>query len=334
MLIPNQLIKVKVIGITLEHYRRLGYDVKPFDTIMVPPEHLTNGSKRKVELICDVCGKLISRPYKEYLKYHTNDCDTCNKCKDKKAKETCMERYGVETHMLVPEVQEKFKSIAHLKYGVDNVSQADAVKAKKIDTCVKNFGVTNPMLSDIVKRKVEKTNMEKYGCKNPNQNKEIRQKAELTNIKRYGVKNPNQNPTIKARAMKTMCEKSEVPTSSQQIKLYEIIKDRYPNAELNHPFSTCSLDVFVCINKIKLDIEYDGSYWHYDEQKDIRRDKFLQSNGFKTLRIRSGHMIPTEKELFDAINELIDTDKVFKEIILPDWKEADKNESLSDSTAV
>lgn len=334
MLVPNQLIEVKVIGITLKHYRQLGYSVKMFDTIMVPPEHLTEGSKSRVDIMCDICGKLISRPYKEYLKCHTNGYDTCDKCKDKKAKDTCMEKYGVETHMLVPEVQEKFKNIAKLKYGVDNVSQADAIKAKKTDTCIKNFGVANPMFSATVKKKIEETNMERYGCKNPSQNKEIRQKAELTNIERYGVKNPNQNPDIKAKAMQTMCEKNAVPTSSQQIQLYEIIKNRYPNAELNYPFSTCSLDVFISINNVELDIEYDGSYWHYDEQKDIRRDKFLQSKGFKTLRIRSGHLLPTEQELFDAIDELVNTNRVFKEIILSDWKEVDKNESLFDSTAV
>lgn len=324
MLVPDQLIEVKVIGKTLQHYRSLGYDVKYLDIIMVPPEHLTDGSKSNVDIICDICGKLISRPYKRYLRCHTNGYDTCDKCKDKKAKDTCMERYGVETHMLVPEIQEKVKNIINFKYGVDNISQSDIVKAKKINTCIKNFGVANPMFSDIIKTKVEETNMERYGCKNPNQNKKIRQKAELTNIKRYGVKNPNQNPIIKAKSMNTMRENCSIPTSSQQIKLYEMIKNKYPSAELNYPFSTCSLDIFVCVNNIKIDVEYDGGYWHQDKQKDIKRDKFLQSQGFKTLRIRSGHKIPTEEELFKAIDYLVNTEHHFKEIILSDWKEGDK----------
>ena len=324
MLIPDQLIEVKVIGFTLSHYRGLGYDVEMFDTIMVPPEHLTSGSKSRVGLTCDVCKKIIYRPYKEYLKHHTSGYDTCNKCKDKKAKETCVEKYGTETHMLVPEIQEKFKAVVRLKYGVDNVSQDGVVKEKKINTCLKNLGVTNPMFSDVIKKKAEETNINKYGCKNPNQNKEIRQKTELTNIKRYGFKNPNQNPTIKAKAMQTLCNNSAIPTSSQQIQLYEMIKGVYSESELNHPFGACSLDIFVCINNIQIDVEYDGGYWHNDVQKDIRRDKFLQSEGFKVLRIRSGHMLPTEQELFDAIDELVNTDRVFKEIILPDWKEVDK----------
>ena len=80
------------------------------------------------------------------------------------------------------------------------------------------------------------------------------------------------------------------------------------------------LDIFLCVENIKIDIEYDGWFWHQDLQQDIKRDKFLQSNGFKTLRIRSGHLIPTEQELFDTIDELIYTNHCFREIVLSDWK--------------
>ena len=72
-------------------------------------------------------------------------------------------------------------------------------------------------------------------------------------------------------------------------------------------------------DEIKIDIEYDGSYWHRDQQCDIRRDKFLRDNGFKILRIRSSHKIPTEKELFSSIEYLLNTDCCFKELILSDW---------------
>lgn len=39
MLVPNQLVEVRVGVKTLKHYKELGYDVKCFDTILVPPEH-------------------------------------------------------------------------------------------------------------------------------------------------------------------------------------------------------------------------------------------------------------------------------------------------------
>ena len=113
-----------------------------------------------------------------------------------------------------------------------------------------------------------------------------------------------------------------------------MIKNKYPDAILNYPFSSLSLDIFVEINNVKIDVEYDGWFFHQDKQKDIKRDKYLQSQGFKTLRIRSGHLLPTEQELFDAIDYLVNTEHHFKEIILSDWKEVDKYESLFDSAAV
>ena len=334
MLISNQLIEVKVTGRTLKHYKDLGYNVKCLDIIKVPPEHLTDGSHCDVKICCDICGKEITRPYKQYIAYHTYGYDTCNQCKDSKAKQTCIDKYGVNTHMLVPDIQTKFQNIIYDKYGVDNISKLETVKEQKKQTCMDNFGVENPMHSEFIKEKIEQTNIKKYGCKNPQQNKEIKYKTELTNIKKYGVKNPNQNPIIKAKAIKTMTNNGTVPTYKQQIALYKVIKTKYSNAVLNHPFSTCSLDVFVCINNIKIDIEYDGGFWHIDQQKDIRRDKFLQSQGFKILRIRSNRLLPTDQELFDAIDYLVATEHHFKEIILKDWKGDDKNESLLNSTTV
>ena len=157
------------------------------------------------------------------------------------------------------------------------------------------------------------------------QNKTINQKAQLTNLQKYGVRNPQQNPKIKAKAIKTLSQHGSVPTSKQQVIIYEMIKTKYPDAELNYPHSTCSLDVYLVANGVQIDIEYDAKFFH-DKQRDIKRDKFLQSQGFKILRVRSGHLLPTEQELFDAIDYLANTEHHFKEIVLSDWKEKEEEE--------
>ena len=66
----------------------------------------------------------------------------------------------------------------------------------------------------------------------------------------------------------TLCKKGECPTSKQQLELFEIIKNKYSFVELNYPYSSCVLDIYICINNIKIDIEYDGWYWHQDQQRD------------------------------------------------------------------
>ena len=298
MLVPNQLIQVKVIGITLEHYRNLGYDVNIFDTIMVPPEHLTSGSKAFVDVKCDICGDIIRRQYKKYIKSHTYGFDTCGRCKTNKTQRTCFDKYGVDNPMHVLDVKEKLQNTIRLKFGVDNISQLEEIKQKKMNTFQQRYGVNWAMESEDIKNKVKQTCLKKYGCTNS-----------------------MQNETIRAKAMSTLCKNGNTPTSSQQIEVYNILKQYYDTTKLNYPFSLLSLDIFVCINNIKIDVEYDGWFWHQDKQKDLQRDKFLQSKGFKVLRIRSGELLPTEQELLDAINYLINTEHKFKEIILSDWKE-------------
>ena len=303
MLVPNQLIEVKVIGYTLQHYKSLGYDVKMFDTIMVPPEHLTSGSKVVVDVQCDICGDKMSRQYKKYIRSHTYGFDTCFKCKTSRTRQTCMDRYGVNSPMQNAEVREKLQHSIREKYGVDNVSQSDAIKRKKIETFQERYGVDWAPMSQDIRNKVKQTWLNKYGCENPMQNTQIKEKAMLT-----------------------LCKNGSVPTSSQQIQIYEMIQKRYPDAQLNHPYSALSLDVFVTIDNIKVDIEYDGWFFHQDKMKDFRRDRFLWSEEIKTLRIKSGMLLPTEQELFDAIDYLINTNHHFKEIILSDWKEKEEEE--------
>ena len=90
MLVPNQLVEVSISGKTISHYRELGYEVQDIKTkIVVPVEHLTNGSHVEVNVICDRCHKPFKREYKRYLKCTDNGLDYCEECgKGFRAKET------------------------------------------------------------------------------------------------------------------------------------------------------------------------------------------------------------------------------------------------------
>lgn len=66
------------------------------------------------------------------------------------------------------------------------------------------------------------------------------------------------------------------------------------------------MNCMVNINDSKIDVEYDGWYYHKDKQDyDNRRDIFVQSNGYKVLRIKGNYQIPTEEQLQEAINYLV-----------------------------
>ena len=205
------------------------------------------------------------------------------------------------------------------KYGVKNVFQVEEFKNRHKETCIKRYGCKYVSQSDGWNEKYKQTMIDRYGNANPMNVQEIKESVFSTNLNKYGCKSPLQNEKIKEKQIKTFYQNGTTPTSSQQLKLYSMIQQKYSNVELNYPFNRCSLDIFICVDDVNVDIEYDGSYWHQDQQNDIRRDKFLQSQGIKVLRIRSGRKLPTEKELFSAIDELVTTDHVFKEIVLSDW---------------
>ena len=74
-------------------------------------------------------------------------------------------------------------------------------------------------------------------------------------------------------------------------------------------------------NDVKIDVEYDGWYWHQDKKKDKKRDYYHMRRGWKILRVKSGTKLPSFDALFKALDYLINTDHHHCEIILDDWKD-------------
>lgn len=324
MLVPNQLVKVIINSRMLKYYRELGYDVKGKKPALIKIEDLSHGSNAQIQVICDFCKQPYYTGYNNYNNYHKKQSsyshlDACKECSKYKQQLICLEKYGVDNVMKDPNILNKARETNLKHLGVEWPQQNLNVRKKREQTCIEIYGVPVACQNDQVKQNVINANIERYGVPFPVILESVQEKIKQTLIEKYGVDNISKLPEMREKAMKTMKENGVVNTSSQQIKIYEMIKQKYPYAELNYPFNTISMDIFVCINNINIDIEYDGSYWHQDQQRDIKRDKFLQSQGFKVLRIRSGHKLPTESELFAAIDELIRTNRIFKEIILPDW---------------
>ena len=107
-----------------------------------------------------------------------------------------------------------------------------------------------------------------------------------------------------------------------------MLQDEY-NVELNYPLSQLNLDVAIFIGDIKIDLEYDGWYWHQDQQKDIKRDRIVQKMGYKVLRIKGSSDIPKEEELLFQINELVNSDQNYKEYWLDEYKQLKKKENIN-----
>ena len=78
-------------------------------------------------------------------------------------------------------------------------------------------------------------------------------------------------------------------TSKPEKMLFDILKEIYPSAK--HKYKIINdknyyWEMDIAIPEIKLNVEYDGEYWHKNNRiRDSKKDLFLVANGWKIIRI-------------------------------------------------
>jgi hypothetical protein len=252
-----------------------------------------------------------------------------------KTKKTCINKYGFEYVGSVPSLIEKRKNNNMKKYGVKNTAMLKEVQDKIKKTCIvkynstsyfgseaykecikKKYNVTHISQSKEIIKKTKMTNINKYGVSSVMKLQYFKDKQKQTCLKKYGVEYVLQHEDIREKQIMYLKEKNKV--SKLQIELFNIILEIFPEAQLEFPFKRYLLDIYLNFNNINLDIEYDCFYWHCKELDDLR-DEYLTKNGFKVLRIKSGSLMPKKEIILQEIELLLNTDKIYGEIILDDY---------------
>lgn len=201
------------------------------------------------------------------------------KC-DEKINKTCNYRYGgvgYKSKIL----DEKSKQTTFKKFGSDNIMKLEKYK----DLYRGENGVlSNPerrkKISNALKGKPSKLKGRKY-------------------IEIHGPEKTKKLIEDKKISGAIACSKMSNP-SKPQVELYIMVKRLFNNAELNYPFSFYCLDIVIPDKRIC--IEYDGSYWHQDKEKDYKRQKDLERFGWKFIRYID--YIPTEEELKKDVQKI------------------------------
>lgn len=330
-MVLNKLIEVTVTSNTKKHYNSLGINCKRGDKILVLPDQLLNNSMAIETRICDCCKKQYETSHQAMLISHKRfGSDYCADCvkndpeiKQKiidKRKNTNIKKYGATAPCCNKDIQNKVEQTNLTKYGVKSTLSIKEVRDKIAKTNLERYGYENAIKNKEVRAKIEQTNLERYGAKNPMQNIDIYNKTVQTNLEKYGVKSTAEIPEVREKMVSAMYLNGNIPSSKKQLAVFNMIRDAYPDAEIeyNSPLSSLSLDIKVIINNIPIDVEYDGWYWHRDKYKDFARDKVVQSFGYKVLRIQSGNKIPSKEELISSIELLLNSDKKFNNITLSD----------------
>jgi very-short-patch-repair endonuclease len=151
-----------------------------FDKFGYLPKDLSYGSKKMVVVNCDYCKQNFDKA-KKYLKIDdlvNKDC--CYGCRNKKAEEVNLIKYGCKNQFSRKEIREKIGAEHKIRANTQEFKD----KIKK--TCMEKYGVASPLQDPKVREKIENTMLEKYGVKNASQAKEIQEKKMATNLERYG----------------------------------------------------------------------------------------------------------------------------------------------------
>lgn len=257
-------------------------------------------SGAKIPVYCDYCGEKYWPTSRNYQKHRSHDSiDCCVACKGK-----------------------KIKSTVQSKYGVSNVMQLQEFRQKHQATCIQRYGASSPLASKEIYQKTQDSFNQHYNTTNGiadlRKVKELNKKIEDTNMSRYNGVSPFCSIDIRRQIRESLYNNGSCPTSKKQIALNNMIRDIFGNCELNYPCDRASLDCMTIINGIKIDVEYDGWYWHKDTKiKDTRRDNYVKSQGYKVLRIVAYEdRLPNVNELVESINVLLNSDKSFYRIEL------------------
>ena len=196
--------------------------------------------------ICKICGNTFPIIWKRGMNLKDLPTTCSMECKTKasfakgnpatnpeymaKAKQTLMERYGVDHPMHSEEIKSRVvktnrerygadyfvqtdeyvqKSVAtnQERYGTDWARQNPEIQKKSEDTIFAHYGVTNPMDIPGTVEKIRETYKKNTGYDYPMQNPTVKQKHKETLLSHYGVEYPTQNPEIKQKVADTMSER-------------------------------------------------------------------------------------------------------------------------------
>lgn len=272
-----------------------------------------------------------------------------------KYRETCKQRFGHNTYFGSDDHLKKTKEFYQKKYGVDFAQQVPEIKNKSIETCLEKYGCENPFANEEIKEKIRDHYLDLYGVPYYSMTEDFKKKYKQSCLDRYGVSSVLCLPQARENGRKywqelygvdypfqsddywknvfykKMAENGKVWTSKPQEALFSLLNGNGYNVTLNYPVGRLTLDIALFLNGLKIDIEYDGWYWHQNKQRDRARDEVLKSLGWRVIRVRGGVEVPSLFCMQEAIERILNG-KMFTSVILSDWKEPGmevQNEQLS-----
>lgn len=269
----------KPTGKYFKYYKNLGYDVS-LKEIEIDMEHLSSGSKLKVDVKCDYCRDIKKISYCDYNKSTKNKTVkyACRDCGHLKQKDLCIEKHGTDNYFKLDSVKEKIKKTNLEKYGKESYTQTYEYREKASKTNFERYGKENYSQTDEYKERVRKTSLDRYGRESYTQTDEYREKTKQTNLEKYGEESYTQTDEYREKTKQTNLEKRGVQHHSQTDEYKE--KVRKTNLEKYGEESYSRTDEYKeKTRKTNLDRYGKESYSQTDEYKESVRKTSLDRYG-------------------------------------------------------
>ena len=172
--------------------------------------------KNLKEGYCEYCSKTCAQ--RHFVQMDKNGerkrvCGFAINNNREKAKQTCLEKYGVENPQQLKSVREKSLKTKHERYG----ETCEKIVEKTKQTKRERYGNENYNNLELAK----KTNLEKYGAENMFASDFGKTKIKETCNERYGVNHPMQNKNISKKVSETKLAYSQEKKDEIQQKLHE-----------------------------------------------------------------------------------------------------------------
>lgn len=259
--------------------------------------------KKETSDVCSECGKEtkfegLSKGYRQFC---STKCSNSNKNKLEKTKEVNLNKYG-GIGFQVKELSDKSRKTTKEKYGVEFGSQSKEVQEKQKETFRKTLGVDWPSQNKEVREKQITTLKNKYNTDNPMKVEKIKNKQHKSMLEKYGYESYFQSKEFKQWMLNggSAYSLSKVQNPSiPENNLFKLTKQLYESIS---QYQILNYVVDIAIPSLKVAIEYDGSYWHKNKDKDQKRQTEIERLGWKFLRYID--RIPSSDELKYDIDKI------------------------------
>ena len=325
MIKPNQKIVVKWNTRNKNRLVALGYEFTAMgDDVVIDVKDASKHGHHSVKVVCDYCGKEFEMTLTNYAKSSKDrDKVACNDCKTIKTRERLMERYGVNAPNQHKEFLDKARQTNLDRYGSINPMQNHEIQQRNVATLIERYGVDCPsklpqhaeaMRSyDKASAQVAyvETCLKRYGVDNTAKLQSVKDKAFATCVERYGGGSSQCDDNVRRKSWESMIANGTAPTSKAERAMVGTLKRIYGDDACQPQFilDKISMDCLLTVGDIKIDVEYDGEFWHKDSvERDKRRDFYCIRRGYKVLRFFSKYNIPTEEQIKYGVDYLVNSE--------------------------